>query len=108
MLTTVATEHPTVHKARADTGYKNVVVEHGATPGIDVEVVRRDPAIRGFVIQPRRWVVERTFGRLMHHRCLTRDHEALPARPEAVIHMSMINVMTRRPTGETTPAWRGA
>ena len=107
LLTRIAVDHPTLRKAWADMGYKNTVVEHGATLGIDVEIVRRDPATRGFVIRPRRWVVERTFGWLMNHRRLARDYEALPARSEAMIHLAMINLMTRRLTGEATPTWRG-
>ncbi|WP_459649794.1 IS5 family transposase [Kitasatospora sp. Ki12] len=107
LLTRVTAEHPTIRKAWADMGYKNAVVEHGAALGIDVEIVRRDPAIRGFVVQPRRWVVERTFGWLMNHRRLARDYEALPARSEAMVHVAMIGLMTRRLTGESTPTWRG-
>jgi len=107
LLTTVAVKHPTLRKAWADMGYKNAVVEHGATVGIDVEIVRRDPGTRGFVVQPRRWVVERTLGWLMNHRRLARDYEALPARSEAMVHVAMINLMTRRLTGESTPTWRG-
>ncbi len=107
LLTAVATEHPAIRKAWTDMGYKNAVVEHGATLGIDVEIVRRDPATRGFVVQPRRWVVERTFGWLMNHRRLARDYEALPARSEAMVHVAMISLMTRRLTGESTPTWRG-
>ncbi|MEW1914758.1 IS5 family transposase [Kitasatospora sp. NPDC085895] len=107
LLTAVAAEHPTIRKAWADMGYKNAVVEHGATLGIDLEIVRRDPATRGFVVQPRRWIVERTFGWLMLHRRLARDYEALPARSEAMVHVAMIGLMTRRLTGESTPTWRG-
>ncbi|MEU1287714.1 transposase, partial [Kitasatospora sp. NPDC005856] len=62
---------------------------------------------RGFVVQPRRWVVERSFGWLMNHRRLARDYEALPERSEAMVHVAMIALMTRRLTGETTPTWRG-
>ncbi|MED7947345.1 IS5/IS1182 family transposase, partial [Streptomyces sp. BE303] len=36
-----------------------------------------------------------------------RDYEALPARSEAMIHVAMISLMTRRLTGETTPTWHG-
>lgn len=39
---------------------KNVVVEHGAKLGIDVEAVNRNPEIQGFHIVKRRWVVERS------------------------------------------------
>jgi DDE superfamily endonuclease len=44
---------------------------------------------------------------LMFHRRLARDYEALPARSEAMIHLAMIDLMTRRLTGEATPTWRG-
>ncbi|GJF32681.1 hypothetical protein KNE206_53810 [Kitasatospora sp. NE20-6] len=88
-------------------GYKNAVVEHGAAVGIDVEIVRRDPVIRGFVVQPRRWVVEWSFGWLVQHRRLARDYETLPARSEAMINVAMIGLMTRRLIGESTPTWRG-
>ncbi|MET9686662.1 transposase [Streptomyces coeruleorubidus] len=57
---------------------------------------------------PRRWVVERTLGWLMHHRRLARDYEALPTRSTAMIYIAMIALMTRRITHESTPTWRGA
>ena len=43
----------------------------------------------------------------MFHRRLARDYETLPASSEAIIHLAMINNMTRRLTDETTPTWRG-
>jgi len=46
LLTAVAAQHPGIRKAWADMGYKNAVIEHGATVGIDVEIVRRDPVTR--------------------------------------------------------------
>ncbi|MEV5729677.1 IS5 family transposase [Streptomyces pharetrae] len=39
--------YPTISKSWVDTGFKNTVVEHGATLGIDVEVVNRNPSTRG-------------------------------------------------------------
>jgi hypothetical protein len=42
----------------------------------------------------------------MNHRRLTRDCEAHPHRSEAMIHLAMINFMTRRLTGESTRTWR--
>jgi transposase len=107
LLAKTAAAHPAICKAWADSAYRNAVIEHAATLGIDVEVVRRDPATRGFTALPRRWTVERTFGWLMLHRRLARDYEALPARSEAMIHLAMIDLMARRCTGESTPTWRG-
>lgn len=104
----VAAEHPTVRKTWVDGGYRQHLVEHAATLGIDMHIVRRDPNTKGFTVLPRRWTVERTLGWLMQHRRLARDHEARPHRSEAMIHLAMISIMTRRLTGESTPTWRGA
>ncbi|MFI5817059.1 IS5 family transposase [Streptomyces sp. NPDC051643] len=107
LIERVATEHPTVRKTWVDGGYRQHLVEHAATLGIDMHIVRRDPATRGFAVLPRRWTVERTLGWLMHYRRLARDYEAHPHRSEAIIHLAMISLMTRRLTAESTPSWRG-
>ncbi|KAB2385944.1 transposase [Actinomadura montaniterrae] len=51
-------------------------------------------------------MVERTFGWLMLHRRVARDYETLPTRSEAMVHVAMINLMSRRFTGEATVTWR--
>jgi hypothetical protein len=79
LLDKVAVATPTVTKAWVDQGFKKAVVEHGAGLGIDVEVVQRNPADTGFVVQPTRWRVEQTFGILMYFRRLVRDYESLPS-----------------------------
>uniref|UniRef100_UPI003F4921B4 hypothetical protein n=1 Tax=Streptomyces sp. CA-141956 TaxID=3240051 RepID=UPI003F4921B4 len=61
-------------------GSQTSVIQHDARLGIDVEVVQR-PKERGFHPLAKRWVIERTFGWLMQHRCLARD-VALPQRSE--------------------------
>jgi transposase len=43
----------------------------------------------------------------MHHRRLARDYERHPHRSEAMIHLAMIDLMARRPTGEATLNRRG-
>ncbi|MEV4078085.1 hypothetical protein [Nonomuraea fuscirosea] len=48
-------------------------------------------------------MAERTLGWLMLHRRLVRDYEARFDRSEVVIHIAMIDLMTRRLTGENTP-----
>jgi len=99
--------HPKITKAWVDTGFKNKFVEHAATLGINAEVVHRNPEVRGFHVLKRRWVVERTIGWLMLHRRLARDYETLTASSEAMIHLAMIDNVSKRITGETTPTWRG-
>lgn len=106
LLDKVAARTPTVTKAWVDAGFKNAVVEHGVCLGIDVEIVQRVPGARGFTPQPKRWVVEQTWGTLMLHRRLARDYETKPASSVAMIHWSMTDIMLRRLTHTSTPTWR--
>ncbi len=64
--------------------------------GIAVHIVARPAGQRGFRVQPRRWVVERTLGRLLAHRRLARDYERDPATSEALIRWAAIHQMVRR------------
>ena len=107
LLDQAKSAYPTISKVWADTGFKNAAVEHGATLGIDVEVVPRKSDIRGFHVVKRRWVVERTFGWLMLHRRLARDYEVLDSSSEAMIHIASIDNLARRITDENTQTWRG-
>ena len=61
-----------------------------------MEIVKRCDYIIGFVILPRRWVVERTFAWLGKYRRLSKDYETLPETSEAMIHIAMINLMLHR------------
>jgi transposase len=108
LLDQVAAQTDTVTKALVDQGFKNTVVAHGATLGIDVEIVERNPADKGFIPQPKRWVVEQTNGTLMLHRRLVRDYEHHPASSESRVYWAMSDVMARRVTGTSGPTWRGA
>jgi transposase len=99
-------DHPTIVKTWVDTGFKNKFVEHAATLGVDAEVVPRNEQVRGFAVLPRRWVVERTIGWLMFHRRLARDYETLDESSEAMIQIAMIDNVSKRITGESTPTWR--
>ncbi len=51
---------------------------------------------KGFVVLPRRWVVERTFGWLNQYRRLSKDYEVLPSSSEAMIYIAMTRLMLRR------------
>jgi len=101
-----ATPPGSVQTALVDQGFKNSVVAHGATRGIAVKIVERNPAGAGFVPQPKRWVVEQTYGTMSLHRRLVRDYEHDPASSESRVYWAMTDVMSRRLAGPSTPAWR--
>ncbi|CAM2172854.1 transposase [Paraburkholderia sacchari] len=69
----------TVRIAFADQGYTGEEsAEAARDEGIELQVVKLPEAKKGFVLLPRRWVVERSFGWLNRFRRLTRDYERLP------------------------------
>jgi transposase len=106
LLERVAAHTSTVRKALVDQGFKNSVVAYGATVGIDVQVVERNPADKGFVPQPKRWVVEQTLGILSFHRRLVRDYEHRLSSSASRVYWAMTDVMARRLTGTSVPSWR--
>jgi transposase len=68
----------TVEITFVDQGYTGEnAAQQARDHGIQLEVVKHTEAKKGFVLLPRRWVVERTFGWLGRFRRLTRDYERL-------------------------------
>jgi putative transposase len=90
--------HPRLRLVWADAGYKVqwLLDWVRATCTWVLEIVNRPAGSRGFVLLPRRWVVERTFGWLSHYRVLSKDYEVLPRNSEAVVYAAMIHLMVRR------------
>jgi putative transposase len=62
----------------------------------DLEIVERDPEARGFAVQPRRWVVERSFAWLVRNRRLPIDYERKLQISETLIEVAMIRLLLRR------------
>jgi putative transposase len=61
-----------------------------------LEVVRRDPQTKGFVVLKHRWIVERTFGWLNKCRRLSKDYEKKVHHSESMIRVASIHLMLRR------------
>ncbi len=59
-------------------------------------VVRKLVGQVGFVVQPKRWIVERTFGWLNRYRRLSKDYERTTASSDAFVKVAMIHLMVRR------------
>jgi putative transposase len=63
---------------------------------INVEVVKRREDQKGFVVLPRRWVVERTLGWLMRYRRLSKDYERYSEYSESMIYLASIHIMLKK------------
>ena len=61
-----------------------------------LDVVLRPEGSKGFILLPKRWTVERTYGWLHWCRRLNVDYERLPESSEALIYIAMIRIMLRR------------
>lgn len=64
--------------------------------GFVLDIVKRPSGLKGFHVLRKRWIVERTFGWLGRYRRHSKDYERNPASSEAMIYISMINLMSRR------------
>lgn len=81
----------------ADGGYTGPLVEHClAAFALLLAIVKRSDDTRGFVVLPKRWIVERLFAHLMRSRRLVRDFERRTTSAEAMVYWSMTMIMTRR------------
>ncbi|MFI1292488.1 IS5 family transposase [Streptomyces sp. NPDC020792] len=88
---------PTITRLWADGGYTGTLITWALSVlHLVVTVIKRSDDTSGFVVLPRRWVVERTFGWLLRTRRLARDYERRPDSSEAMILWSMTMLMTRR------------
>ena len=100
---------PRMAKVWSDSAYRGLKGWMRTTLGWELEVVRhqwtgvwvgagQEPPSRpkGFVVLPRRWVVERTFAWLVRNRRLSKDYEYLPETEEAFVYAAMVRLMLRR------------
>ena len=72
----------------ADGGYNAWQVDAAVAkvPFLRMEIVRRNDNVKGFVVLPRRWVVERTFSWFGRNRSLAKDFENLAENPGQLRH----------------------
>ena len=67
-----------------------------ASFGWVLQTVLRPVGLEGFVVLPKRWIVERTFAWLGRRRRHSKDYERNPQSSEAMIYITMISLMSRR------------
>jgi transposase len=86
----------TVEVAFVDQGYTGEnAADAAAEHGIKLEVVKLSTAKRGFVLLPRRWVVERSFGWMARFRRLARDYERLPETLAGLHYVAFVTLMLK-------------
>ena len=80
--------------AFADQGYTGEEpAARAAEQGVRLVVVKLEEAKRGFVLLPRRWVVERSFAWTSRFRRLARDYERLPASVAGLHWLAFLTLM---------------
>ena len=86
-----------VERAYVDQGYTGAQpASDAAAHGIRLEVVKLPAAKRGFVLLPRRWVVERSFAWASRFRRLARDYERLPAMLAGLHFLAFVCLLLHR------------
>lgn len=82
----------------ADTAYaaEKLTTALAAVGKWTLEIVKRPPAASGFVLLPRRWVVERTLAWLNRNRRLAKDFEATIASAETWVYIASVKLLSRR------------
>ena len=91
--------YPFLLKLYADGGYQGPVFQSAVKDAMDslnVEIVKRKDQAKGFVVLPKRWVVERTFAWLNRCRRLAKDWECLNRKARAYVLLASIRLMVRR------------
>jgi transposase len=91
--------YPFLLKLYADGGYQGANFQEGlrrVLKRVNLEIVKRSDQARGFVVLPKRWIVERTFAWLGRCRRLAKDWECLNYRALAFLKLASIRLMLRK------------
>jgi len=92
---------PRLKKIWADAAYRGRELADWCKQqgGWDLEIVERAPGTHGFQVQPRRWVVERSFAWLLRNRRLGKDYERIVQTSETLIEIAATRLTLRRMAG---------
>jgi transposase len=97
LLTRIRGRFPWLRLVFADGGYQgNVAAAAAREERLALAIVKRSDQATGFVVLPKRWIVERTFAWLGRNRRLARDVEQLVASSTAHLYLAAIRLLTRR------------
>jgi transposase len=91
--------YPFLLSLYADSGYQGPLFRRAMAKimaQVNVEIVKRSDHAKGFIVLPKRWVVERTFAWLGRCRRLAKDWENLNRRGLAFLRLASIRLMLRK------------
>lgn len=95
---------PFLLKLYADGGYQGPLFRTAVKKvmkQVNVEIVKRSDTVKGFVLLPKRWVVERTFAWFGRCRRLAKDWECLNRKGRAFLRLASIRLMMRKLSNPT-------
>jgi len=90
---------PFLQKLFADGGYQGpefATALARVRPRLQVDIVKRPDRVTGFIVLPKRWIVERTLAWLNRCRRLAKDWENRNRKALAFLHLASIRLMLRR------------
>jgi putative transposase len=97
LLKTFGVHRKKLRKVWVDGGYRGALLDWVKKKfRYLLEVVLRSDDMKGFVVLPKRWIVERTFAWLNNHRRLSKDYERFTRTSETMIQIAMTRLMLRR------------
>jgi transposase len=99
LLATLFGMYPSLKKLFADGGYQGPEFQKALTrilPQLKTDIIKRSDRVKGFVVLPRRWVVERTIAWLNRCRRLAKDWENLNRKALAFLRLASIRLMLRK------------
>ncbi len=98
VLNKIRNRFPWLQLVWADAGYHAHQVDTAVAkiPVLRLEIVKRSDDMKGFVVLPRRWVVERTFSWFGRNRRLAKDFESLAETLLAFVTLACIQIAIRR------------
>src|SRR5580693_4336384 len=99
LFATLFGQFPFLKKQFADSAYAGPVFHDALEiimPGLVTEIVRRSNRAKGFVVLPKRWIVERTIGWFGRCRRLAKDWENLNHNALAFVRLASIRLMLRK------------
>ncbi len=99
LLSTLFGLYPFLGKLFADSAYEGPIFHSGLAsilPHLETGIVKRSDKIKGFVVLPKRWIVERTIAWLNRCRRLAKDWENLNRNALAFLKLASIRLMLRK------------